>query len=479
MGYALIVGGGTDGRYTISLDIGEAMRDALVTRFTQQASAAQERLTVAQAELDAKTVTLNEATTEYNEATDAYIALQRGEIEPEDEEEFIAIVDRYNQAQAAYIRAKADHSAALANRNMLSHAKTTIDKALAGWQAQVLTETRDAWCTDFTEDATGYVATLDIPGESDLLLIAPGGRQPVLSTDGAFLSRNLMAPWQAYFNAAILPGWQKFKPTYRWGTITALDEDADTASVTLFASTSSAQRLSVNQASTLTNVPIVYMTCNASVFEVGDNVVVEFQGQDWNAPRVIGFLDNPRACNWMMIGGGYISVGRLSPFFAAFSEDSYELLSSATFEVRENRGDWIELVNDFPGGNEEEYSALIREWELYPGVVEEVTCTIIVMRPSQMAFRFPALPLIDGATAYVSFEAAGETGYSGPRPLSTFEVRARTLDQTLRLNVATIEIGWADENIPPEGKSAGGRKQYAGYVQAGVLDYQLFSETGD
>ena len=159
-----------------------------------------------------------------------------------------------------------------------------------------MTEARDAWCADLTEDATGYVATLEIPGESDLILIAPGGRTPVLATDGYLRSRSLMAPWQAYFNAAILPGWQKFKPTYRWGTITALDKDADTATVVLADARSSAQRLSVNQASTLVNVPVEYMECNSDAFEIGDNIVVKFIGQDWSAPRVIGFLDNPREC---------------------------------------------------------------------------------------------------------------------------------------------------------------------------------------
>jgi hypothetical protein len=38
------------------------------------------------------------------------------------------------------------------------------------------------------------------------------------------------------------------------------------------------------------------MTCNADAFEVGDRVVVEFIGQDWENPRVVGFLDNPKRC---------------------------------------------------------------------------------------------------------------------------------------------------------------------------------------
>ena len=57
-----------------------------------------------------------------------------------------------------------------------------------------------------------------------------------------------------------------------------------------------AQRLDVNQSTTMANVPIVYMTCNAAAFAVGDRVIVEFQANDWTQPRVIGFVDYPKAC---------------------------------------------------------------------------------------------------------------------------------------------------------------------------------------
>jgi len=38
------------------------------------------------------------------------------------------------------------------------------------------------------------------------------------------------------------------------------------------------------------------MECNGAAFEEGDEVVIEFQGQDWNNPRVIGFKENPKPC---------------------------------------------------------------------------------------------------------------------------------------------------------------------------------------
>jgi hypothetical protein len=109
-------------------------------------------------------------------------------------------------------------------------------------------------------------------------------------------AREVQSPEQAFWNAAVLPGWQKWKPTYRLGTITALDVEADTASVTLDAATSSAQGLNVNQATSLTAVPVEYMTCNASAFEIGDACLVQFVGQDQAAPKVVGFKDHPKSC---------------------------------------------------------------------------------------------------------------------------------------------------------------------------------------
>lgn len=302
MGYALIVSGGTDGRYTIQLDIGEDERASLVARFTAQNVEAQEKLAIAEAELTQKKATLDAAAAAYEAATTAYIQLLRGELSGATEEEANQIVKDHATTQEDHIKALVEHNTALSNRNAMSFNAKQLEKALTAWKALVLTETRQAWCADLTEDATGYVKTLEIPGESDLILIAPGGPAPVLATSGYLRSRALMSPWQAFFNAAVLPGWQKFKPTYRWGTITDLDADTDTATVELAVARSSAQRLLVNQSNTLTNIPVVYLNCNAAAFDVGDRAIVEFQGQDWSAPRVIGFVDNPRGCGWPCVG---------------------------------------------------------------------------------------------------------------------------------------------------------------------------------
>jgi hypothetical protein len=101
-------------------------------------------------------------------------------------------------------------------------------------------------------------------------------------------------PEGAFYNKALMPGWQKWMPTYRIGTITTIDAMSDTCSVMLEAAASIEQNLDINQELALAAVPVVYMDSNVAAFSVGDEVIVEFQGQDQDAPRVIGFKDHPK-----------------------------------------------------------------------------------------------------------------------------------------------------------------------------------------
>lgn len=162
----------------------------------------------------------------------------------------------------------------------------------------------EAWCADLTEDAAGEVKTIEVNGEfgaeGSIRVVAPQEVAPSLAA-GDVVAREVQAGAQAYFNAAILPGWQKFKPTYRAGTITRVDAAANVVDVDLDTARSSAQRLEINQSGSLSDVPVRYMTCDASAFEVGDRAIVEFQSQDWTQPVVIGFVERPRGCGVIVL----------------------------------------------------------------------------------------------------------------------------------------------------------------------------------
>jgi len=101
-------------------------------------------------------------------------------------------------------------------------------------------------------------------------------------------------PSAVFYNKSLLPGYQKWLPTFRMGTIKTIQ--GDICDVELDDATSSQQSLNINQQASLTNVPIKYGNCNGAVFVVGDNVVVEFKGRDQTKPAVIGFQDHPRPC---------------------------------------------------------------------------------------------------------------------------------------------------------------------------------------
>lgn len=162
----------------------------------------------------------------------------------------------------------------------------------------------EAWCADLTEDATGEVKTIEVNGEfgaeGSIRVVAPQEVAPSLAA-GDVVAREVQAGAQAYFNAAILPGWQRHMPTYRAGRLSSVNKAADTATVVLDAARSSAQDLDVNAPGVLYDVPVRYMTCNATAFEANDHVIVEFQEQDWTQPVVIGFVANPQRCDVIVI----------------------------------------------------------------------------------------------------------------------------------------------------------------------------------
>jgi hypothetical protein len=290
MGYATIKGGGPTGRYEIELDYGsQAKTDALAV-LDDRRVLVEVKIAETQVRVTDAAATTSELNAQQRAMRDQYISAQQGIGAFPDIEEMSRVDQARAEAQSAEQRLRV-------KLELLQLHLEDIRKQITYWDALSLKVTKGAWCTDYTEDASGIVATIDVEGDSELILVAEGGRGWE-ATDGVLTARAIQSPAQVYWNAAAMPGWQKWLPTYRWGTITDLDFETDTAAVSLAAATSSAKQrpFDINQSATLSGVPVRYMTCNASAFEVGDRVIVQFTGQDWSAPVVIGFLDNPKPC---------------------------------------------------------------------------------------------------------------------------------------------------------------------------------------
>lgn len=110
------------------------------------------------------------------------------------------------------------------------------------------------WCADRTEGLSGNVGTIEIPGEPQSFNIQPGYDENAVynsGRDAQLFPAIACSADQAFFNKAILPGWQKWQPTYRYGIITLIDNFADTCTVALLSAKSSQQNLNVNQGSGL------------------------------------------------------------------------------------------------------------------------------------------------------------------------------------------------------------------------------------
>lgn len=296
MGRARYISGGEEGRYTIEIDQGSEEKDANLAVLNRRISQLDTNIALQQAENANGQVIVNQIRAAYAIAVDQYIAAlneTRGdpeaELPPSDDITEILGILRNAESQLGIANAK------LAAWKL---EREECRRQVARWNEFQAIETRNAWCADYTEEPEFSdidLATIEVEGEPGLILVAPGA-PPAINADGYLAAREVQRGHQVYYNAALLPGWQKWKPTYRTGVITGINFEAETCTVALDEAASTSQGLDINQAQTLEEVPIVYMDCNAAAFDISDRVVVKFVGQDWGNPRVIGFVDTPQEC---------------------------------------------------------------------------------------------------------------------------------------------------------------------------------------
>ncbi len=188
--------------------------------------------------------------------------------------------------------------------NVLRLQKLSLERRNEALDAIPETLDISAWCADLTENLAGDVGLIEVPGESVAFNIQPGYEDNAaydVTRDGQLFPTRAMSPAAAFYSLAMLPGWQKWRPTYRYATISNLNKVENTCSITLEATTSTQQSLNVNAQTNYSNVPVEYMSCNAAAFENGDSVLVAFIGQDRTTPKVIGFKDNPSQCGYSVI----------------------------------------------------------------------------------------------------------------------------------------------------------------------------------
>lgn len=124
------------------------------------------------------------------------------------------------------------------------------------------------------------------PGHSNNALYLPG-------THGKNTPTAFLTPEAAFYNAALFPAWQKWKPTYRVADITSIY--GDLCSVAIYDPRTDEQQgdIDVDYDITYINVPFNVKSYAADRFAEGDRVIIRFVDQNYESPEVFGYYENP------------------------------------------------------------------------------------------------------------------------------------------------------------------------------------------
>jgi len=163
----------------------------------------------------------------------------------------LARLDARIDALADYIDTLADGT----EKTLARLEKTALEKrrsTLADGLPEDIETT--AWCADHTTDMTGDVGTAEVAGERQEVLIRPGYGGAALydaQRDGQLQHALAGTPASVFYNLSMMPGWQRWLPTYRLGTIISgsIDNETDTCSVCLDPANSTHRNINVNQES--------------------------------------------------------------------------------------------------------------------------------------------------------------------------------------------------------------------------------------
>lgn len=159
-------------------------------------------------------------------------------------------------------------------------------------------DTRVVWCADCNQTLQegDSVGTIEIPNTDDSIMIKPTGTDVNGSDydseiDGILTNTAALTPAQAFHSYAVFPGWQRWKPTYRLGKI--LEKTGRDNATILLDAESTVQSLKVDNARYIYNVPLTLKGQKSGPYEIGDRVVVKFEDQNHESPKVVGFEEDP------------------------------------------------------------------------------------------------------------------------------------------------------------------------------------------
>jgi hypothetical protein len=250
MGKGVIKSGGTGGQYQVELTLSRDRIALRISRMTAQ---------IVQIEILILSVNAEIATTNSEISTLKYnILVWKAETDPEKKAKADSdILTAMKSLEQKYNILRSQQG----KRALLELKKTALERRIAYLSLTMPgDETVSAWCGDLTEDLSGNVGTIEVSGERGTVYIRPGFNGGAVydeERDGQLQPSIAGTPESVFYNLALLPGWQKWMPTYRSGVISSIS--GDICDVDLDAALSSIKAMNVNQSASLTGVPIVYM----------------------------------------------------------------------------------------------------------------------------------------------------------------------------------------------------------------------------
>ncbi|MGM0703893.1 MAG: hypothetical protein ACQEUG_16045 [Pseudomonadota bacterium] len=350
MGKGRVLSAHGEGRYTIEIvedraraESARALAVQRVSELDGRISNLDQQIGAAQADVDAAAAAQNAAIEQYR--------LDMAETGESD-------IDLGAWAQAV-LDAAADRDRLRTQQRLLETQRAAAQSRIDRIDALPPLRQIEAWCADYTEDLAGEVATAEIPGEIGQVIIKAGFEDgaawsPVV--DGAIQPALAGTPAGVFYNLAMLPGWQKWRPTFRIATISNIDNDL--CDIALDPATSSQQGLNVNAQGSYTGVPIMYMDCNGDAFEDGDRVLVAFSGST-GQPMVVGFEQEPKACD---LDAVLVFIFNVSPNQLFEVSNKLEQLF---FEVRERYPGFLLVLYYYTEGYDNDTGLAFHQRYLY------------------------------------------------------------------------------------------------------------------
>lgn len=163
-------------------------------------------------------------------------------------------------------------------------------------------------------DRTETAATTEIDGMAVDYTEVAVNILPVGSAQrGRLRHAAVMSAEEVFVNLALEPGHIKWNPRWRYGTISRVAGaycDVDFVPTDARTAHGLGSDLNIDYAAWWPYVPILYPCLD--VFEVGDEVLVDYEGQDLQYPVVVGFRREPRQC---IIPSGLLYWNALAPTY--------------------------------------------------------------------------------------------------------------------------------------------------------------------